>query len=76
LPVCSGFQVRIEKTTVGDPVRNISIVPVAAEQTFLQKPYQAGFLDLVKGERKAGGWVSAVLHLANVTLLTPLGKHS
>jgi hypothetical protein len=45
----AGFYVRIVATDPANPVRNISIVPVAAEANFLAKPYQQGFVDLVKG---------------------------
>lgn len=47
---------RIVATDPANPVRNISIVPVAAEANFLAKPYQPGFIDLVKG-----GWLSVLL---------------
>jgi hypothetical protein len=46
---CIGFAVRIVRTNVANPVRNISIVPATAEATFASNPYQASFMDLVKG---------------------------
>jgi hypothetical protein len=51
LPHCcsAGFAVRIVRTNVTNPVRNISIVPAAEEASFADSPYQASFLELVKG---------------------------
>jgi hypothetical protein len=49
----AGFAVRIVRTNITNPVRNISIVPAAAEFTFADQPYQASFLELVKGEHSS-----------------------
>uniref|UniRef100_A0A383V7X4 Uncharacterized protein n=1 Tax=Tetradesmus obliquus TaxID=3088 RepID=A0A383V7X4_TETOB len=49
IKLAAGFAVRIVRTNATNPVRNISIVPAAAEFSFADTPYQASFLELVKG---------------------------